>query len=115
MTSHATARTTRDTIAEKLTALTEADRAELLRLMDFAEGDDLLIDGVQRYLDLATAAKFLNSMKLEERGSWIGSHAPARLQMRLTEAARSSQHPAYLAFRTGLQKSGGLARAFPKA
>ena len=115
MTSHATARTTRDTIAEKLTALTEADRAELLRLMDFAEGDDLLIDGVQRYLDLATAAKFLNSMKLEERGSWIGSHAPARLQMRLTEAARSSQHPAYLAFRAGLQKSGGLARAFPNA
>ncbi|MNW22614.1 hypothetical protein D3C71_2242100 [compost metagenome] len=54
-------------------------------------------------------------MKLEKLGHWLGSEAPARLQMRLMEAARASQHAAYQAFRTGLTKSGGLERAFPKA
>jgi hypothetical protein len=31
------------------------------------------------------------------------------------EIARSSQHPAYSAFREGLSKSGGLDKAWPKA
>jgi hypothetical protein len=35
--------------------------------------------------------------------------------MRLMEQAKSSQHAAYLAFREGLVRSGGLERAFPKA
>jgi len=30
------------------------------------------------------------------------------------EAAKSSQHAAYMAYREGLIKSGGLERAFPK-
>jgi hypothetical protein len=29
------------------------------------------------------------------------------------EASRSSQHPAYAAFRTGLTRSGGLEKAYP--
>jgi hypothetical protein len=29
------------------------------------------------------------------------------------EAARSSQHPAYQAFRTGLDRSGGLEKLYP--
>jgi hypothetical protein len=31
------------------------------------------------------------------------------------EAAKSSQHPAYQAFRSGLSRSGGLERAYPVA
>jgi len=31
------------------------------------------------------------------------------------EAAKSSQHPAYMAFRTGLSRSGGLENAYPPA
>jgi hypothetical protein len=35
--------------------------------------------------------------------------------VRLMETAKSAQHPAYLAFRDGLTRSGGLERAFPPA
>ncbi|APO75180.1 hypothetical protein AM571_CH02371 [Rhizobium etli 8C-3] len=80
-----------------------------------AAQDDNLIDGLRRYLDLAAAGSFLNSLKIENCGVWIGEAAPRRLQIRLTETARSSQHPAYLAFRAGLDRSGGLERAYPAA
>ena len=57
----------------------------------------------------------LNSLKLAKIGEWLGANAPSRLQIRLTETARSSQHPAYRAFREGFERSGGLEMAFPKA
>lgn len=105
----------RDTVAEKLQAFGEADQSFLRLLMENSEQDERLMDGLYRHLDLASEAKFLNSLKLEKLGEWLGSHAPARLQMRLMEAGRSSQHAAYQAFKAGLSKAGGLDRAFPKA
>ena len=59
-------------------------------------------------------SRFLNSLKLEKLGEWLGNAAPARLQMRLMEAARSSQQASHQAFRTGLTRSGGLDQAYPK-
>ncbi|TVZ63587.1 hypothetical protein [Rhizobium mongolense] len=105
----------REIVASKFAGASEADWSYLALLMENAAQDDSLIDGLHRYLDLAAAAPFLNSLKLENTGMWIGEAAPARLQIRLTEAAKSSQHPAYLAFRTGLNRSGGLERAYPAA
>lgn len=104
----------RDTVADKLSAFGEADQAFIRLLMENLEQDERMMEGLYRCLDIASEARFLNSLKLEKLGQWLGSEAPARLQMRLMEAARSSQHPAYQAFRTGLAKSGGLERAFPK-
>ena len=66
-------------------------------------------------MNRAAAARFLNTLKLEKLGEWLGNTAPARLQMRLMETARSSQHAVYAAFRAGLTRSGGLERAYPKA
>lgn len=105
----------RDTVAEKLSSLGEADQSFLRLLMENPEQDECLMDGLYRHLDRASEAKFLNSLKLERLGEWLGGTAPARLQMRLTEAGRSSQHAAYQAFKSGLSKSGGLGRAFSKA
>ncbi|HEV7305759.1 hypothetical protein [Ensifer sp.] len=105
----------RDTVAEKLSVLCEADQSFLRLLMENPEQDERLMDGLYRHLDAASEAKFLNSLKLEKLGEWLGAQAPARLQMRLMEAGRSSQHAAYQAFKAGLSKSGGLGRAFPKA
>ncbi|WP_222034092.1 hypothetical protein [Rhizobium leguminosarum] len=103
----------RDTVAEKLAALSETDKSYLALLMENAAQDDNLLDGLRRHLDLAAGSRFLNSLKLENLGFWLGSHAPDRLQIRLTETARSSQHPAYQAFRTGLDRSGGLEKVYP--
>lgn len=103
----------RDTVAEKLAALAEADKSYLALLMENPVQDDNLLEGLHRHLDLASSSRFLNSLKLEALGKWIGAAAPARLQIRLMEAARSSQHPAYDAFRTGLSRSGGLEKAYP--
>ncbi|MFL5011337.1 hypothetical protein HLI18_20670 [Rhizobium laguerreae] len=103
----------RDTVAEKLAALSETDKSYLALLMENAAQDDNLLDGLRRHLDLAAGSRFLNSLKLENLGIWLGTQAPDRLQIRLTEAARSSQHPAYQAFRTGLDRSGGLEKAYP--
>ncbi|MBX5001721.1 hypothetical protein [Rhizobium lentis] len=103
----------RDTVAEKLAALSEADKSYLALLMENAAQDDNLLDGLRRHLDLAVQSRFLNSLKLENLGLWLGTQAPARLQMRLMETARSSQHPAHQAFRTGLSRSGGLEKAYP--
>ncbi|WP_064682425.1 hypothetical protein [Rhizobium bangladeshense] len=103
----------RDTFAEKLAALSEADKSYLALLMENAAQDDNLLDGLRRHLDLATESRFLNSLKLENLGLWLGTQAPDRLQIRLMETARSSQHPAYQALRTGLGRSGGLEKAYP--
>ena len=105
----------RDTVAEKLGAFAEADQSFLRLLMENPEQDERLMDGLYRHLDLASEAKFLNSLKLEKCGEWLGTNAPARLQIRLMEASRSSQHPAYAAFSKGLILSGGLEKAYPKS
>ncbi|WEX76090.1 hypothetical protein PYH37_004360 [Sinorhizobium numidicum] len=105
----------KDTTDGKFSTFGEADQAFVKLLMENPEQDENLMEGLHRHLDLATEARFLNSLKLEQLGNWLGHEAPARLQMRLMEAARSSQHPAYQAFKAGLTKSGGLQRVFPKA
>lgn len=103
------------TIAEKLRGLGETDKAFVQLVFENPEHDNVLFDGLALYIDRESEAKFLNSLKLERCGEWLGNTAPARLQIRLMEAARSSQHPAYLALRNGLVRSGGLERAYPKA
>ncbi|WOS61290.1 hypothetical protein [Sinorhizobium fredii] len=105
----------RDTTATKLSSFGIADQAFVKLLMENPEQDENLLDGLHRHLDLAAEARLLNTLRLEKLGQWLGNEAPARLQMPLMEAARSSQHPAYQAFKSGLTKSGGLQRAFPKA
>ena len=104
----------RDTIAEKISALSEADQSFLKLLMENPQQDENLMAGLDFHLATAAQGRFLNSLKLEKLGAWFGNTAPARLQMRLMEAARSSQHAAHQAFRTGLTRSGGLERAYPK-
>jgi hypothetical protein len=105
----------RDTVADKLAVLGEAEQAYLRLLMENAKQDENLLEGLGLHLNRAADSRFLNSLKLEKLGEWLGNTAPARLQMRLVETARSSQHAAFAAFRTGLTRSGGLDRAYPKA
>jgi hypothetical protein len=105
----------RDSLAERLAALTDSDMSVLALVMENPLQDESLIEGLHRHLDLAAKASFLNSLKLEKLGFWLGTAAPARLQIRLAEAAKSSQHPAYAAFRKGLTRSGGLEQAYPQA
>ncbi|MGE7370893.1 hypothetical protein ACQKKX_17780 [Neorhizobium sp. NPDC001467] len=105
----------RETIADGLQSLTAENQAWLMLLMESASNDDLMLDGLSLFLDRASEARLLNTLKLEQCGEWLGNAAPSRLQIRLSEAARSSQHPAYGAFRQGLARSGGLDRAYPKS
>ena len=105
----------RDAVASRLTAFTEADQSFLKLLMENAAQDDNLLEGLLLWLDQASDARILNSLKLAKIGEWVGNTAPARLQIRLNETAKSSQHPAYRAFREGLERSGGLERSYPKA
>ncbi|MDH0613472.1 MULTISPECIES: hypothetical protein [unclassified Agrobacterium] len=105
----------RETVASKLTSLTSEDKAWVLLLMENALQDENLLAGLNLYLDQQTNARFLNSLKLEAVGEWLGGNAPARLQIRTAEIAKASQHPAYLAFRKGLTASAGLEKAYPKA
>lgn len=105
----------RETVADKLGALGEAEQAYIGLLMENPQQDENLLEGLDLCLNRAASARFLNSLKLEKLGEWLGKAAPARLQMRLMETARSSQHAAFGAFRTGLTRSGGLERAYPKA
>jgi len=105
----------RDTIASKLASLDEQAKPYVALLMENVAQDENVIDGLHRHLNNAASAPFLNTLKLENLGKWIGETAPARLQIRLMEAAKSSQHPAYMAFRTGLSRSGGLENAYPPA
>ncbi|MBL0373173.1 hypothetical protein JJB09_14145 [Rhizobium sp. KVB221] len=105
----------RDTVADRLNAFAETDQAYLTLLMENPVQDDNLLDGLTLWLNRATEARFLNALRLSKAGEWLGSNAPARLQIRLMELARASQHAAYLAFREGLTQSKGLEKAFPKA
>ncbi|UVC11592.1 hypothetical protein IHQ71_13990 [Rhizobium sp. TH2] len=105
----------RDAVADRLASFVEADQSFLRLLMENPVQDDNLLEGLRLWLDRSAEAKFLNSLKLERTGEWIGANAPARLQIRLNEVGKSSQHPAFHAFRDGLEKSGGLEKAFPKA
>jgi hypothetical protein len=105
----------REAVASRLTAFAEADQSFLRLLMENAAQDDNLLQGLLLWLDQAADARILNSLKLARIGEWVGATAPARLLIRLDETAKSSQHPAYRAFREGFERSGGLARAFPKA
>lgn len=105
----------RDAVATKLTAFTEADQSFLLLLMENAAQDDNLLEGLLVWLDQAADARILNSLKLAKIGEWLSANAPARLQNRLSETARSSQHPAYRAFREGVERSSGFEKALPKA
>ena len=105
----------RDAVADKLASFVEADQSFLKLLMETPAQDENLLEGLRVWLDRSAEARFLNSLKLERVGEWIGSNAPPRLQIRLTEVGKSSQHPAFHAFRDGLEKSGGLEKAFPKA
>ncbi|MDX3925271.1 MAG: hypothetical protein QHC90_05600 [Shinella sp.] len=115
MSAEVTAFPDRETIAEKLAVLAETDKGFLGLLMENPQQDENLLEGLDLHLNRAAQTSFLNSLKLEKLGEWLGNNAPARLQIRLMEAARSSQHAAYQAFRTGLVRSGGLERAYPKA
>ncbi|MFC3072580.1 hypothetical protein [Shinella pollutisoli] len=105
----------RETVADKLATLGEPERAWLALLMENPQQDENLLEGLGLYIDRAAAARVLNTLKLERLGEWLGAAAPGRLQGRLMEIARSSQHAAYAAFRAGLARSGGLDRAYPKA
>lgn len=105
----------RETVASKLASLSPEDKSWLALLMENAVQDENLLEGVHLYLDQQAGAPFLNSLKLEACGEWIGANAPARLQIRLAETAKAGQHPAYMAFRKGLTKSAGLEKAYPKA
>ena len=104
----------RETVAARLSAFLEADQSFLKLLMENPAQDEALLEGLFLCLDRASQARFLNTLKLGKTGEWLGNNAPSRLQIRLMEAARSSQHAAFEAFRQGLVKSGGLERAFPK-
>ena len=105
----------RESVADRLASFGEADQAWLALLMENPQQDENLLEGIGLHIDHAAAAPFLNALKLERLGEWLGRAAPARLQVRLMEIARSSQHGAYAALRTGLSRSGGLDRAYPKA
>ena len=115
MNADAAAFPNREAVADKLAALAEADQAYLRLLMETPQQDENLLEGLDLCLNRAAEARFLNTLKLEKLGEWLGNSAPARLQIRLMEAARSSQHAAFAAFRAGLTRSGGLERAYPKA
>lgn len=105
----------RETVADKIDGLGETDKSFLLLLMENVKQDENLFTGIEYFLNRASTGRFLHTLKLEKAGEWLGNNAPARLQIRLTEIARSSQHPAFAAFRTGVTRSGGLERAYPKA
>lgn len=105
----------RETVAEGLSSLSEEKQGWLKLLMDNPAQDDLILAGLHLYLDQASEARLLNTLKLEKCGEWLGNTASDRLQIRFSEAAKSSQHPAYQAFKQGLTRSGGLERAYPKA
>lgn len=105
----------RETIADKLSGLGAAEQSFLHLLMEDQQRDESLVEGLNLHLDRAAREPFVNALKLERLGEWIGREAPARLQGRLMEAARSSHHAVHQAFRAGLSRSGGLANAYPKA
>lgn len=104
----------REAIADRLQRFSGEDQAFLKLLMENVKQEENLFQGIELYLNRASSGRFLHTLKLENAGLWLGETSPARLQIRLMEIARSSQHPAFTAFRTGVVKSGGLERAYPK-
>jgi hypothetical protein len=104
----------RDAVADKLATFGEAEQAFIKLLMENPIQDENLMEGLLFWLNKSTEAPFLNALKLDRTGEWLGNSAPQRLQIRLMELAKSSQHGAYEAFRAGLVRSKGLERAFPK-
>lgn len=106
---------TRESVADALSGLSGDNQSWLQLMMENPKSDDTLLDGLHLFLDRSSESRFLNSLKLQKTGEWVGNAAPARIQIRLMEAAKSSQHPAYHAFREGLVRSGGMERAYPKA
>jgi hypothetical protein len=105
----------RESVAEKLASLQATDQDYVKLIFENPKQDAVLLEGLHLYVERAAEARFLNTLKLEKTGEWMGLNAPARLQIRLAETAKSSQHPAFAAFRAGLTRSGGLERAYPKA
>ena len=105
----------RDTVAAKIASFSPEDESWLKLLLENAAQDENLLEGLRLFLDQQAEARFLNSLKLEKSGEWFGANAPARMQIRLHEVSKSSQHAAFTAFRSGLTKSGGLEKAYPKA
>ncbi|MES5097163.1 hypothetical protein ABUK73_02925 [Agrobacterium sp. BA1120] len=105
----------RETVATKIASLNAEDQSWLTLLLENALQDENLLEGLHLFLDQQSQARFLNTLKLEKCGEWFGEHAPARMQIRLHEVSKSSQHAAFNAFRNGLMKSGGLEKAYPKA
>ncbi|UHS61671.1 hypothetical protein HRR99_09170 [Agrobacterium vaccinii] len=105
----------RDTVAAKIASFSPEDESWLKLLLENAAQDENLLEGLRLFLDQQAEARFLNSLKLEKSGEWFGVNAPSRMQIRLHEVSKSSQHAAFTAFRSGLTKSGGLEKAYPKA
>jgi hypothetical protein len=105
----------RETVAAKLSSMGDEDMSFLCLLFENPKQDECLAEGLFVYLEKAALSPFLNSLKLERCGEWLGNNAPARLQIRLMEISRSSQHATYQAFRQGLVRSGGMERAYPKS
>ncbi|EJL58230.1 hypothetical protein PMI09_00447 [Rhizobium sp. CF122] len=70
----------RDTIASKFASFGEQEKAYIVLLMENSAQDENLIDGLHRHLDNAASASFLNTLKLDHVGKWIGEAAPVRLQ-----------------------------------
>ncbi len=105
----------RETIATKLGTLSEENQALIAKIFDNASQDELLLEALHLFLDKESQSPFLNTLKLQSVGEWLGNNAPARLQVRLMEIAKSGQHAVHVAFREGLKKSGGLERAFPQS
>ena len=105
----------RDTVAAKIASFSTEDESWLKLLLENAVQEENLLEGLRLFLDNQANARFLNSLKLEKCGEWFGENAPARMQIRLHEVSKSSQHAAYTAFRTGVMKSGGLEKAYPKS
>ncbi len=105
----------RETIADKLATLGEAEQSYIRLVFENVKQDENMTEGIELYLERATRSRILHTIKLEKAGEWLGHNAPARLQIRLLEIAKSSHHPAFAAFRTGLVRSGGLERAYPPA
>jgi hypothetical protein len=105
----------REAIADKLAALDDAAMEFLRTFLGNSKQDETLFGGIELYLHRAAAGRFLHTLKLEKTGEWLGNAAPARLQIRLMEIAKSSHHPAFQSFRSGVVRSGGLQRAYPAA
>jgi len=75
MPAHQTPFPDRETVAGKLSGLAEADQAFLKLLFENPQQDESLFEGLHLYLDRASEGRFLNSLKLERCGEWMGENA----------------------------------------